>query len=506
MQDHRPMSLLISDDDIAAMRGAETLPALPIPMQVVSNGEFVPAPATARQKRVARRIEEIAAEQAPRQGLSRRGFLRSQAGMAAAFVALNEVHGEVFGVSRAEAATPDLAQARAARFAGQFVMDVHTHFLRDPLPPALRRFLNLRNLAATRGWNPDLAGRQASEIDLKFDNYLKEMFLDSDTAVAVLSGAPSDRPEDWFLTNQMKRDARTRINMLAGSRRLLTQSVFTPGQRGWMDEVERSIAEDRPDAWKGYTIGDNTHQDQSRYPWRLDDERLMYPFYERISRAGIPVVAIHKGLFPPAAAARNPRLEPYAGVSDVARAARDWPGIRFLIYHAAYRNSPPDQASALFEVTGRMEWLSDLADIPARYGVRNVWADIGAVFGGVVIGSPRLAAGMVGTLVKGLGADRVLWGTDSVWYGSPQWQIEALRRLEVPDDLRRRFGLPELGAGDGPTKTAIFGANAAAVYGVEPRRAALDHDGIAVMQRDYAARGGAEQHRSLHAWGYVTPG
>ncbi|MBY0336896.1 MAG: amidohydrolase [Acetobacteraceae bacterium] len=500
------MSLLITDDDIAAMRPAEGLPALPIPMQVVSNGEFVPAPATARQRRVARIVQEIAAEEAPRQGLSRRGFLRSGAGLAAAFVALNEVHGPVFGVTRAEAAMPDMAAARAVRFAGQFVMDVHTHFLRDPLPPALRRFLNLRNLAGRQGWNPALAAAPATEMDLKFDNYVKEMFLDSDTAVAVLSGAPSDRPEDWFLTNQMKRDARARINGAAGTRRLLTQSVFTPGQPGWMDEVERTIEQDRPDAWKGYTIGDNTHQHQSAYPWRLDDERLMYPFYERIRRAGITTVAIHKGLFPPAAAQRNPRLEPFAGVADVAKAARDWPDIRFLIYHAAYRNSPPDQASALFEATGQMEWLTDLAAIPERYGVRNVWADVGAVFGGVVIANPRLAAGMIGTLAKGLGADRVLWGTDSVWYGSPQWQIEALRRLEMPPDLRRRLGLPELGEADGPLKSAILGGNAAEVYGVEPRRAALDQDGVAAIQRDYAARGGPARHRSLHAWGYVTPG
>ena len=500
------MSLLISDHDVAAMHPAEALPALPIPMQVISNGEFIPAPATARQRRVARRVQEMAAEHAPRQGLSRRGFLRTPAGLATAFLALNEVHGNVFGVSRAEAAMPDLAQARAARFAGQFVMDVHTHFLRDPLPPALRRFMNLRNLAATRGWNPDLAGRASTELDLKFENYVKEMFLDSDTAVVVLSGAPSDRPEDWFLTNQMKRDARTRINSLAGTRRMLTQSVFTPGQPGWMDEVERSIAEDRPDAWKGYTIGDNTHQDQSAFPWRLDDTRLMRPFYERILRAGLPVVAIHKGLFPPAAAARNPRLEPFAGVADVERAARDWSDVQFLIYHAAYRNSPPDQAAALFEATGRMEWLSDLAEMVERTGLRNVYADVGAVFAGVVIGHPRLAAGMIGTLVKGLGADRVIWGTDSVWYGSPQWQIEALRRLEMPDDLKRRFGLPDLGPDNGPLKTAILGGNAARIYGVEPRRAALDQDGISTMKRHYATTGGAERHRSLHAWGYVTPG
>ncbi|MCX7373052.1 MAG: hypothetical protein NTW56_11590 [Alphaproteobacteria bacterium] len=141
-----------------------------------------------------------------------------------------------------------------------------------------------------------------------------------------------------------------------------------------------------------------------------------------------------------------------------------------------------------------------------RTGLRNVYADVGAVFAGVVIGHPRLAAGMIGTLVKGLGADRVIRGTDSVWYGSPQWQIEALRRLDMPDGLKRRFGLSDLGPDNGPLKTSILGGNAARLYGVEPRRAALYQDGISTMKRDYATIGGAERHRSLHAWGYVTPG
>jgi len=231
----------------------------------------------------------------------------------------------------------------------------------------------------------------------------------------------------------------------------------------------------------------------------------MRPFYERILRAGLPVVAIHKGLFPPAAAARNPRLEPFAGVADVGRAARDWPDIQFLVYQAAYRNAPPDQAAALFEATGRMEWLSDLTEMVERTGLRNVYADV-AVFAGVVIGHPRLAASMIGTLVKGLGVDRVIRGTDSIWYGSPQWQIEALRRLDMPDDLKRRFGLPDLGPDNGPLKTAILGGNPARLIGVEPHRAALYQDGISTMKRDYATTGGAERHRSLHAWGYVTPG
>jgi len=84
--------------------------------------------------------------------------------------------------------------------------------------------------------------------------------------VALISGSPSEIPEDWFLTNDMKRDARTRVNQWAGSRRLLTHAIFAPGYPGWMDEVDRAIAEDKPDSWKGYTVGDNTHKELSKHP------------------------------------------------------------------------------------------------------------------------------------------------------------------------------------------------------------------------------------------------
>ena len=64
-------------------------------------------------------------------------------------------------------------------------------------------------------------------------------------------------------------------------------------------------------------------------------------------------------------------------------------------------------------------------------------------------------------LVKGLGADHVVWGTDTVWYGSPQWQIEAMRRLEVPEDMQKKYKLPALGGANSLTKQAIFGLNSA---------------------------------------------
>ncbi|HUG38429.1 MAG TPA: hypothetical protein VML54_15835, partial [Candidatus Limnocylindrales bacterium] len=103
----------------------------PIPTQFVASDEFTPAPQTGRQKQVEARIKELGAALARRQGVSRRKFFQTAAGMAAAFVAMNEVYGPIFAVSPAEAQSPDMANERAKALAGQFIMDMHTHFLRD---------------------------------------------------------------------------------------------------------------------------------------------------------------------------------------------------------------------------------------------------------------------------------------------------------------------------------------------------------------------------------------
>ena len=117
---------------------------------------------------------------------------------------------------------------------------------------------------------------------------------------------------------------------------------------------------------------------------------------------------------------------------------------------------------------------------------------------------PRLAAVMLGQLIAGLGADHVCWGTDAIWTGSPQWQIEALRRLEIPEELQRKHGFKPLGAADGPVKSAIFGDNNARLYGVKPgQRAWLQVDRLADHKALYEQHGAA---RTNLAYGYVRKG
>ena len=196
-------------------------------------------------------------------------------------------------------------------------------------------------------------------------------------------------PQDWFLTNEMKAEARARVNREAGSRRLLSHAIFTPGYPGWMEQVDHAIRDLKPDSFKGYTIGDNTNKNLSKHPWRMDDDKLVYPFYEKLLKAGYDKVCVHKGLFPPSVEQQFPHLLAYSDVRDVGRAAKDWPKMTFIIYHGGYRfagGGRAEDAWTQFEKTGRIEWVTDLAEVPSKYGVTNVYADVGQLFAQTTIG------------------------------------------------------------------------------------------------------------------------
>src|SRR5580765_1204851 len=214
---------LLSDRELASLLPAETHAFRgPIPTQCVSSDEFMPVPQTPQQRRVEARLKEFGSQLARRHGVTRRQFFRTASGMAAAFLAMNEVYGALYDVTWAEAQTPEQAKERAGALAKQFVMDCHTHFLRDDT--RIMGFVRQRQAVGKAGWNPALAGKEQTIEDLKFANYYKEVFLDSDTKVALISGSPSDIAEDWFLTNEMKATARAKVNQEAGTRRMLAHA------------------------------------------------------------------------------------------------------------------------------------------------------------------------------------------------------------------------------------------------------------------------------------------
>jgi hypothetical protein len=132
----------------------------------------------------------------------------------------------------------------------------------------------------------------------------------------------------------------------------------------------------------------------------------MYPFYDKAVKAGITTLCIHKGLLPPDYEKSFAGVWEYATAWDIGKAAKDWPQMNFVIYHSALRPflELPDQAWAEFESTGRIRWATDLAEIPQKFGVTNVYAELGTSFANSAVAHPKFCAALVGTLIKGMGA------------------------------------------------------------------------------------------------------
>jgi len=498
------MGTYLSARELAEVEAAENAFHSPVPTQMISNGEFNPLPQTAQQKQVEARIKELADIHGAKQGLDRRQFLRTSCGMAAAFVAMNSVFGNLFEVSEAEAADPAQAAERAEMLKGQFIFDVQTHFVRDDYQQD--GILGILQYGAEH-WNTGLDKHKLNLYLIKFENYVRQIFLNSDTTVALLSGAPFDDKSWEFLSNPAIGDAVKMVNKTAGSTRMLGHAIITPGQPGWIEEVDRSLEQYRPASWKMYTIGDPLSA-KTTYPWRLDDEKLVYPFYEKAVQAGIRTICVHKGLMPADYEQSWSGVWKYNTPWDIGKAAKDWPQLNFIYYHGCLRAflEPPDNVLAEFEKTGEIQWASELARIPEQFGVSNVYAEMGTSFAMTATANPRFAAALLGTWIKGMGGDHVIWGTDSVLHGSPQWQIEALRRLEIPEDMRKKHGFVPLGEANGTVKNMILGLNSARLYNLNLR---AEHqpftlDKFTQLKEEYRLAGTLDTLRDNAAYGFIA--
>jgi predicted TIM-barrel fold metal-dependent hydrolase len=498
------MGTYFSEREFAQVEPAEGAFRSPIPTQVISNGEFNPPAQTSQQKQVEARIKELADTYGKKLGMDRRRFLQTASGMAAAFVAMNNVFGKVFDVSEAEAADPMVAQARADGTKGQFIMDVQTHWVRDDYnQEGFIGFLKDVNQLEKSGLDPS----KITVYDVKFENFVRQVYLNSDTSVAILSGAPFDDRSWEFVSNQAIADGVKMVNNTAGSTRLLGHAVLTPGQPGWMDEVDKTLAERPPASWKMYTIGDPLSA-KTKYPFRLDDEKLMYRFYEKADKAGIRNICIHKGLMPADYEQSWANVWQYQTAWDLPKVAKDWPQLNFIIYHGCFRAfmDPPGAAMAEFEKTGDIKWVTELSRVPDKSGTQNVYAEMGTSFASTCVLDPKFAAAMLGTWIKGLGASNVLWGTDSVFHGSPQWQIEALRRLEIPEDMQKKYKFAPLGPANGRVKNQIFGLNSASMYNINLRASypRFTEDKFAQIKKEYRTAGTLDSLRDNAAHGWIA--
>jgi uncharacterized protein len=96
-----------------------------------------------------------------------------------------------------------------------------------------------------------------------------------------------------------------------------------------------------------------------------------------------------------------------------------------------------------------------------------------------------------------------------VWYGSPQWQIEAMRRLEISEDMQKKYGLAPLGGANSPVKQPIFGLNLTRLYRINLKagdaRPLPDYseDRLAQLKKQYEF---AAKEPSNLRYGYVRAG
>jgi uncharacterized protein len=314
------MPMLLTDGVRCNLVAAERLPRLPVPSWIVSNGEFTPPRQSVRLKQYERQLIASGIVAAAKRGISLDKYWQSPSAMASAFAMLNEQFGASFSVGTSEMTDDDAAAARQGALRHQFVFDDQVHFLKDDADADL--FLPLTGLIELSADLLRLPHVGKFKVDhIKFAHFLKCIYLDSDTKVALLSGAPSENEAGLMLSNDQMAAARDAVNVVAGGRRLLTHAVISPGHDGWLEEVDRVHAEVKPEGWKAYTVGEPFSPSNRR--WRLDDEALMYPAYERMVKAGMKNFCVHKGLLPANADEVMPGAEPFARVDDLGKAARD---------------------------------------------------------------------------------------------------------------------------------------------------------------------------------------
>ena len=97
-----------------------------------------------------------------------------------------------------------------------------------------------------------------------------------------------------------------------------------------------------------------------------------------------------------------------------------------------------------------------------------------------------------GKLLKRVGEHRVLWGTDAVWYGSPQAQIQAFRAFTISNEFQDAVRLSRAHAER--VKAQVLGLNAAQALQDRSRRPALRFHARPVDPRQ-AHRGRASRRR-----------
>jgi uncharacterized protein len=459
-------------------------PGLPVKLNPCSNGEFVPERPTALVREAVRRARQDAAVNARRLGMSRRRFLLSSLGTATTLAAISacardearddgRAPGGTFAVPPEATTEP---QAAADVLGGEeLVFDVQTHFLDN------------NHDIPDPGFPQGLCGERDPRDCYSVDRFLDLLFNQSDTDMFVISALPfAGNP----LSPEVMRSTIELADRLCGTGRVFMQGEAHPSV-GSTTQLTENMTELRGTmpvaAWKVYCHAGGPG-------WYLDDHDPGAPavgrvFLENVRKLGPKIVAVHKGF------AGGGRVAPYASPVDVGPAAKANPDITFVVYHSGYDvGNPGERPYDEDDDYG----VNRLITSCRREGIGpggNVVAELGSTWR-AVMGNPTAAAHLVGKLLAHFGPDNIVWGTDSIWYGSPQDQIQAFRSFEISEELQGRYGYPALTA---ETKAKILGLNSCRHYGVTPLPKECR------IPRDQVEQARISSVQSNRTYGPVTP-
>jgi predicted TIM-barrel fold metal-dependent hydrolase len=480
----------------------------PMPTQMVSNEEFIPRPQNENQKKLEHLIGQMADEKSKKLGMDRRAFMGSSMGLATCFLAANSVYGKAFDVDEAESMEEEAYEEKWPK-GEYFVMDVQSHFTNNFALP-FRDDPFIKNM----GFNLKNDVQAYS-----FNQFVKEMFFDSETDMLVISGVPGREEQknsegvplvgkargggilpSWLMSERAKE-----INALSGSVRALNQGNLAPNhywdkiknvpdKAATIEQMDRELKLYGIKSWKWYCHTDPGH---SGGGFQLDDENAAW-FYDESRKRGLKIFSVHKGY-----SYQSRILGHLANPKDVEKAALNNPDLTFVIYHSAIQHGPNEpnwlQDNNYDPTTGDFAWHNVLMDVKKRNPkINNVYPEIGSFFGPLVIADPKIAMHGIGKNVKYYGSDHVIWGTDCLWWGSPQWIIDAFKRFQISDEMCEKFGYSKLTKED---KAKIFGLNAAKIYGIDvhAKRNPLPKDALSRLKVAYL-EGNPQRENAAYGW------
>jgi hypothetical protein len=459
---------------------------LPIKVDTTSNGEFTPRPLGANSVAANDLAHSHADVHARRTNMNRRNFLASSCGAASTLLAFNEAHA-AFGKTGGFYDVPTIAAldaeaADATLNKREFIFDIQGHHV-NPVD---------RWRAKSRGMLQGLKFFPHGKCDYIDEDsplgyiecftgkaFIKEMFMDSDTDIAVLTFTPTTF-ENMPLTEDEALATRELVAALEGDHRLLLHGRVIPNLDGDIERMTEMRETMDVAAWKTYTQASV----DGKSGWWLDDDEYGGPLIEAARQSGVNVICVHKGLPLPNVMMR--KNYEYGSCRDIGVAAKQNPDMNFIIYHSGFDLDIPDQGFVSGDNPHGVDSLVQSLQDNGLGPNSNVYAELGSTWR-YVMRDPDRAAHVIGKLLKYVGEDNVVWGTDCIWYGSPQDQIHTFRTFQISEEFQEKYGYPEITP---EIRAKVFGLNAVKPYRIEPAEVQrhLNKDSMQQARENYRGR------------------